>query len=541
MKPALVSAFVWLFAGTLFAQSPSSATQRLDTLQASFAASLKKRVSDAHEAAVARLNTSYNSALDRALAAATQAGKLEEALVIRDEKTRLAASGPMPADAGGDPAPLKSLRDTYRAAIAKLEDTRDQTAAPLKAAYDKALASLQSDLTKAGDLDAALAVKAVRDGLARNSSLPTDPKVATRSDEQVMNQTKPAKYDPGAAMKIIEWLFTCKGIAVVSTDGGKTLVEARSRAELPKGKFELIKTAHGLSSQGVPDAPFPWSSLRGVPTLSRLGLKQKQPITADDLENLVALPALQSLALPRAQISAAAFDALPVNPKMSVLALYGSEVSSLEVFDRLAIKYPNLRELDARDRFPINPEMVNVCARLKNLSTLSTTGVLTKDVLAAMASLPNLKSWNHAGRVDENTAPGAFHAPLRNLTHLGLHDMPNSNVLLPDIIKFEHLFALSIEHGGIEAPDVATLSKMRIGSLALADNKTLGDDALAIIAKMRSVKFLDLRGTTAITDAGLQHLAKMKQLEQVQLGPSKITDAGVSALRKALPGCKVQH
>ena len=45
-----------------------------------------------------------------------------------------------------------------------------------------------------------------------------------------------------------------------------------------------------------------------------------------------------------------------------------------------------------------------------------------------------------------------------------------------------------------------------------------------------------------VTDAGLKELARLKRLQTLNLiNTPKITDAGVQALRKALPGCAISR
>ena len=44
-----------------------------------------------------------------------------------------------------------------------------------------------------------------------------------------------------------------------------------------------------------------------------------------------------------------------------------------------------------------------------------------------------------------------------------------------------------------------------------------------------------------MTDAGLKQLAGLKELKLLFLQGTKVTDAGVAELQKALPGCNVQR
>ncbi|MGA2035645.1 MAG: hypothetical protein ABSG68_25635 [Thermoguttaceae bacterium] len=44
-----------------------------------------------------------------------------------------------------------------------------------------------------------------------------------------------------------------------------------------------------------------------------------------------------------------------------------------------------------------------------------------------------------------------------------------------------------------------------------------------------------------VTDAGLEHLKGLTQLHALNLQATKVTDAGIQGLQKALPNCKIRH
>ncbi|MBL8829321.1 MAG: SUMF1/EgtB/PvdO family nonheme iron enzyme [Planctomycetaceae bacterium] len=66
------------------------------------------------------------------------------------------------------------------------------------------------------------------------------------------------------------------------------------------------------------------------------------------------------------------------------------------------------------------------------------------------------------------------------------------------------------------------------------------DAALAALVDLPALEELWLN-KTAISDAGLQHLTGCQNLRLVNVAGTKVTPAGVAALRKALPGCMVLH
>ncbi len=46
---------------------------------------------------------------------------------------------------------------------------------------------------------------------------------------------------------------------------------------------------------------------------------------------------------------------------------------------------------------------------------------------------------------------------------------------------------------------------------------------------------------TKVTDAGLVHLTGLTNLQTLNFSFTKITDAGVAELQKALPNCKISR
>ena len=67
--------------------------------------------------------------------------------------------------------------------------------------------------------------------------------------------------------------------------------------------------------------------------------------------------------------------------------------------------------------------------------------------------------------------------------------------------------------------------------VGLANCPYLTDAGLKHLAKLHQLQHLDLRWCGKITDAGLKHLAKLHQLQHLDLdGCEKITDAGLKQL-----------
>jgi len=60
------------------------------------------------------------------------------------------------------------------------------------------------------------------------------------------------------------------------------------------------------------------------------------------------------------------------------------------------------------------------------------------------------------------------------------------------------------------------------------------------LAGFTSLEMLDLSSNRAITDAGLKELFGLTSLQSLSLAGTKVTDAGLKELKKALPECKIR-
>ena len=60
------------------------------------------------------------------------------------------------------------------------------------------------------------------------------------------------------------------------------------------------------------------------------------------------------------------------------------------------------------------------------------------------------------------------------------------------------------------------------------------------LARMTQLEVLDLR-RTSITDGGLRHLESLKNLKVLCLAETQVTDIGVEHFTLAVPGCDVRR
>lgn len=100
---------------------------------------------------------------------------------------------------------------------------------------------------------------------------------------------------------------------------------------------------------------------------------------------------------------------------------------------------------------------------------------------------------------------------------LTLKCLPNLNFL--DIID--------IKNGRLVVREAANLNNLR---MLVADSCDVTDDDLAVLSRNKSLKILNVACNTKVTDAGIEHLKQMKQLQVIVLRGTSITPKCVDAL-----------
>lgn len=121
------------------------------------------------EDALGSLRQSYfANGISRARAAAEAKGSLPEVNALDEEKAVMEKGGDVPAEAPGTLAAVKSLRATYREAVAKLEAKRAKDAAPLYDLYARELDRYVFELTRDKKTEEAKQVTLLRDYMAKH-------------------------------------------------------------------------------------------------------------------------------------------------------------------------------------------------------------------------------------------------------------------------------------------------------------------------------------------------------------------------------------
>jgi Leucine-rich repeat (LRR) protein len=169
-------------------------------------------------------------------------------------------------------------------------------------------------------------------------------------------------------------------------------------------------------------------------------------------------------------------------------------------------------------------------------------------VTKPLDKLPELLSqlrFNELDRLEKLDLTGikglnyAFLAPIAGLEELSLANAGLNDASLGQLPKLPALKRLVLDGNDIRGSGLTALSTQP----ALVDLSlgcpTLTDLYAKNLAELKQLKRLSLAGSS-ISDAAIQHLEGLTNLEMLDLSRTKITQAGVERLRKALRACTIQ-
>lgn len=502
---------------------------KLANMEKTFLDAYEKQIGAGHKAAVADLNEKFTAALDRTIATVSQAGKLDEALALRNEKTLIGTSGTVPEeDAPDTPASLQALRKTYRATMATLLANRDKNAAPLHVAYDRALAAYQDELTKTQKLDDATRVKAVRDALAARlpqTAAPVAPVSTTAPSKPASATQKPtptvANEGGSSWRRSAEWVLSRGGgVTILDDTKGKprrsTVADVK---DLPAGKFEVVEIRLDMErnpSDATATMDEEMRVLSGLKSVEKVVLSHV-PINGSGLVNLKAMRSLGTLDLSGTNVTDEALASLSGLTGLTELNLDSTAITDAGV--KHLAPLTNLKMLD-----------------------LSSRGV-TGTTLGALAGCTSLTELYFGGAKRGETAVtdeglrALATANLKNLKTLGIHSMAMTDAGLAHLtgMKLKELILNGYRPGGAGLKSVAQISTLE--GLTLGGTE-LTDADIAVLPQLTSLTRM-LVYEWHITDAGLKVLESMPLLRTVGWSKAKVTAAGTDALQKVRPNLKV--
>ncbi len=183
----------------------------------------------------------------------------------------------------------------------------------------------------------------------------------------------------------------------------------------------------------------------------------------------------------------------------------------------------NLKELDLGGCSKITSEGFALLGNLRNLEVLNLRQTGVTD-----AGMEHLRGLVHLRKLylDGTKISGKALVPVGTLENLDYLSLINTRI--PDE-GLEHLKGL------------VRLRFLVMARLAFAPRGSgdISDAGLAHLAGLKNLIVLLLQGNKWVSDAGLVHLSGLKKLRKLSLEKTSVTDSGVSRFRESVPGCQV--
>jgi Leucine-rich repeat (LRR) protein len=282
-------------------------------------------------------------------------------------------------------------------------------------------------------------------------------------------------------------------------------------------------------------------SVRSLASVANLDLTDTR-VTDAGVEDLISVPGLQAVYVTKNRFSAKGLAAIKAAfPKVDLSSSWEPNRAAAErvvsVNGRVVVSVKgNDAELVVATAQDLSQDYFQV-------RRVDLAGV-TKPLDSVLSALAELKDPEFDGlesidlsRAILNDAALAAVAPIHSLKDLSLAETQVTPVGLAHLSGMTRLRRLILDGAPIQG-GLENLKPLRnLAELRLACPR-LTDFSLQPVGEITSLERLSLAGA-AITDEGLTHLLKLKNLKDLDLRGTKVTPAGVDALQKSLPQCTI--
>jgi hypothetical protein len=147
------------------------------------------------------------------------------------------------------------------------------------------------------------------------------------------------------------------------------------------------------------------------------------------------------------------------------------------------------------------------------------------------ADIPALTRFRDVEDLDFARGWGAFDAPI---TDQGLRTLSTLDLPKLDYLAFWHC-----QH--ISDAGLASIGEMKTVRHLMLVDCPITDEGLPHLLKMKQLIYLDLRGCSGITDRGLERLAEKSNWEEICLGGCRnVSEAAVAKLRAKCPKARIK-
>ena len=523
---------------------PAAPPPELTVLRQQYDKVIAERVTAPFDAGLAELNTKYSAGLDRAIADAKAAGKLEDILAIESEKKRLTDKLPIPTtDDDKEPESLKRFRGIYRQQLGVITTSRDKTQSDLLPPYTAKLQQLEATLVKNDRVDEAKEVLAYRQGLGTATPAADAPTVAASTTPVAPPSTAPmpatdAPKVKGDDSKAAEWVLDNFKDFRMSLEEGPQI---KTKDDLPRGKLALLGLAiDGRTYNGPPLTAETLQVLAGLQKLRFLTFGHFPEASDDTLAFLATLPALEDLKLTKIGAVGGFISHLANMKQLSVF-----ELSELPNFTGIALD--QLAALPKLSRLKIwkckladeGVMRIPTSLKLEFLDIQSHAGITD-------ASLPHLRQMTSLTRLflasTQITPEALGDVPMPKIVGLSANEIsglrPNEIMAkiapaFPNVTEYQITYFVNTPEEFASLAHFKSLTKLGLYG-------TVNDEAWPGVIELRGLESVDGSGSgKKITDAALASLVSLKKLKTLYLRDSTPSEAALAAFKKARPDVKL--
>jgi hypothetical protein len=263
-------------------------------------------------------------------------------------------------------------------------------------------------------------------------------------------------------------------------------------------------------------------------------------IRAELIDQVVHLPDLTALRIDGIdkELTDADLDHLIELHALDALNITGAKISDAGV--KSIAKLRQFRLLNFIDCHQVTDQGLVHLRSQKQLHQLKCiSNQLTDSSFEAIEYLPGLEDFalSSPGLTDQGVQSFCESKQAQRLKYLWLESKQFSNASVGQLCKLSNLKGLGL-FGDLTDPCVDDLLKMpQLTFLILNDNAKLTDDGLARLAALPNLEVLSLH-YTGLTDQGLLKLAGLPKIGSIEACGTKITPAGVKAVKALNPGLK---
>jgi serine/threonine protein kinase/Leucine-rich repeat (LRR) protein len=321
------------------------------------------------------------------------------------------------------------------------------------------------------------------------------------------SQAPQPRASPDSNRRAALWILSQGGSVTVRIDHVAKLIEVVPGHALPGTDFEL--TSVRLQGATVTDADL--EHFRGLKSLAVLALSGKQ-IKGSGFANLEGLTGLKTLILSNTSVTDNALTHLQSLVTLESLLLDGTQVTDAGLV--------NLKDLKHLHELNLNWTRVTDAglAQLESLTQLDNLWLggtrATESGLAHLRGLTKLRIMNLTSLPVTDAGLARLYT-LKNLQHLVLDRTHVTDAGLVSLKMFPKLYSLYLGETGVT------------------------DAGLAHLRDLPNLRVLGLYGLKGVSDSAVPTLARLRNLEEVDLRGTRLSIKGLGALKAAAPSVRI--